>query len=194
MGSYQFYECLRCDREFRSQAAKEQHMRDSSRHNVCHLCGVRDYEYADDLDDHLKDDHHFCIKCDQIFYGDWLLEQHNVDVHNLCVTCGRRFTSPSNLNNVCRRVVDGKAGAVTHMDNSTRSSTRPRTSSAWDAIANLQPTRPWCCTSKLERAHLESTARSSMTSHPTVASTRTIAVMIQSTITNVLVARLPFGI
>ncbi|EEU36720.1 uncharacterized protein NECHADRAFT_51843 [Fusarium vanettenii 77-13-4] len=99
MGSQQFYECVRCDRDFRSLAAKEQHLRDSSRHNICQLCGVRDYEDADDLDDHLEDDHHFCTGCRQIFSSNWLLQQHNVDVHNLCVTCGRYFTSPSNLNN-----------------------------------------------------------------------------------------------
>ncbi|KAI8648646.1 hypothetical protein NCS57_01476300 [Fusarium keratoplasticum] len=99
MGSRQVHECLRCQRDFRSRAAKEQHIRDSSRHNVCHICRVRDYEEAYELDNHLEADHHFCVECGEQFHTAGLFEQHDIDVHNLCSICGRHFNSASNLNN-----------------------------------------------------------------------------------------------
>ncbi|RTE83471.1 hypothetical protein BHE90_001922 [Fusarium euwallaceae] len=99
MGPQQVYECRRCQRQFPSQAAREQHIRDSTRHNICHICRVRDYEDADDLHDHLEEEHHFCVDCNEQFSTAGLLKQHDIDVHYLCSTCGRRFKSASNLDN-----------------------------------------------------------------------------------------------
>ncbi|OQD76736.1 hypothetical protein PENANT_c122G03023 [Penicillium antarcticum] len=47
--------CTRCERGFSSTDARQQHIKDSPNHNICHHCSSPlDYATERELDDHLE--------------------------------------------------------------------------------------------------------------------------------------------
>ncbi|VUC33504.1 unnamed protein product [Clonostachys rosea] len=90
--------CQRCDRQFNSESALDQHIRDSPRHNICRACDD-DFEDRDDLEQHCEDYHDYCVNCRRFFDDDEDLQEHEISQHNMCVTCGKYFSSESNLRN-----------------------------------------------------------------------------------------------
>src|SRR4051812_47324508 len=92
--------CQRCQRSFVSGAARNQHIRDSPRHTVCHICH-QDCDAEAKLNQHLEVDHNCCVNCDQDFDNADDLVQHDIEVHHMCSTCGDYFKSASNRDNVC---------------------------------------------------------------------------------------------
>lgn len=94
--------CSRCQKSFPSFSAKQQHIRDSLNHNVCHACSFPpDYATEDDLDNHLEDEHNICTYCDRQFDTPSQLAQHDVAKHNMCMNCRQYFNTPANLSSVC---------------------------------------------------------------------------------------------
>ncbi|CAH0057943.1 unnamed protein product [Clonostachys solani] len=90
--------CDRCDRQFNSESALDQHIRDSPRHHVCYACDD-DFGDRDDLERHCEDCHFYCRDCGRFFDSAEDLEQHDILQHDMCITCGRYFSSESNLKN-----------------------------------------------------------------------------------------------
>ncbi|KAL4063896.1 hypothetical protein V8B97DRAFT_654122 [Scleroderma yunnanense] len=114
--------CDRCDRDFRSYHAYEQHIDNSARHNICDDCdidfaswtGLKEHwvqsprhsycQYCDchfddgsSLLDHYRDEHYYCEKCNRVFKNEYGLHEHNRQSHYYCESCKRVFQSPSNL-------------------------------------------------------------------------------------------------
>ncbi|KAI1032819.1 hypothetical protein LB504_006275 [Fusarium proliferatum] len=91
--------CGRCNKGFRSQHAKQQHVQDSENHHLCGYCpSPTDYETLEDLDAHLEEDHHICTTCNYRQFRDGhRLAQHDMDKHNICNMCRRRFQTAQNL-------------------------------------------------------------------------------------------------
>ncbi|KAJ4391094.1 hypothetical protein N0V93_004709 [Gnomoniopsis smithogilvyi] len=90
--------CRRCQKSFVSVRAKQQHIADSQDHHVCSKCPKHlDFEFEDELIEHLEDVHHFCVPCDRQFGAAEGLAQHDMAIHHRCRTCHRCFSSPSNL-------------------------------------------------------------------------------------------------
>ncbi|KAM0513749.1 hypothetical protein ACHAPE_007575 [Trichoderma viride] len=78
-------DCLRCDRSFKTQSARAQHMSDSSRHNICRECYyLEDFETAYELREHMIDEHNGCTQCSDTFESVGDLRQHLYDEHNMC--------------------------------------------------------------------------------------------------------------
>ena len=97
MASY----CPRCQKSFAFVSARQQHIRDSLNHHVCHICpSPPDYATEDELDEHLQDEHNICVTCDKQFNTPRQLVQHDVAKHNMCMTCRKYYTSPANRNSV----------------------------------------------------------------------------------------------
>lgn len=95
-------DCLRCDRSFKTQSARAQHISDSSRHNICRECYyLEDFETAYELREHMIYEHNGCTQCDDAFESERDLRQHLYDEHNMCSVCNQCFSSPSNLKYVC---------------------------------------------------------------------------------------------
>ncbi|KAG5763886.1 hypothetical protein H9Q72_008016 [Fusarium xylarioides] len=92
--------CWRCERHFPHRRAKQQHIENSPRHHICSQCYYQtDFHSQVELNDHLIEDHHACLPCDEYFSDEEDLLEHDVDVHDKCRTCGRFFNSRSNLIN-----------------------------------------------------------------------------------------------
>lgn len=95
-------DCLRCDRSFKTQSARAQHISDSSRHNICRECYyLEDFETPYELREHMIDEHNGCTQCNDTFESARDLRQHLYDEHNMCSVCKQCFSSPSNLKYVC---------------------------------------------------------------------------------------------
>ncbi|KAG8667800.1 hypothetical protein FPOAC1_012639 [Fusarium poae] len=91
------FRCFRCNKNFRSHSAKQQHIRDSAHHYLCHICPL-DYGTQNDLNNHLENEHHICTTCDlRQFRTARQLQQHDVDKHNMCIICGKYYGTPQNL-------------------------------------------------------------------------------------------------
>ena len=94
--------CTRCQKSFCSSEARQQHIRDSPNHNVCHHCfSPPDYATEDESDDHLEEVHYICIPCDKQFEASSQLTQHDVAKHHMCMTCRRYFNNSKNRSSVC---------------------------------------------------------------------------------------------
>ncbi|CAP79196.1 Pc06g02030 [Penicillium rubens Wisconsin 54-1255] len=95
MASY----CPRCQKSFTFVSARQQHIRDSLNHHVCHIYpSPPNYATEDELDEHLQDEHNICVTCDKQFNTPRQLVQHDVAKHNMCMTCRKYYTSPANRN------------------------------------------------------------------------------------------------
>lgn len=93
--------CNRCAKTFDSLPAKQQHVKDSRNHHLCHVCSSpHDYATEDELDEHLESQHYICVPCDKQFRRSDDLERHDIAKHNLCAKCQRYFDSPANLKSV----------------------------------------------------------------------------------------------
>lgn len=91
-------DCSRCDRSFRTQSARAQHISNSSHHNICDECYyVVDFETAYELREHMIDEHNGCPQCHDTFDSEEDLQEHLYDEHNMCSVCNQCFSSPSNL-------------------------------------------------------------------------------------------------
>ncbi|KAH7187779.1 hypothetical protein DER44DRAFT_680191 [Fusarium oxysporum] len=93
------FRCIRCNKGFRSASAREQHIRDSADHYICHICPEPfDYETQNELNDHLETEHHICTYCDRPpFRTSKQLDQHDVDKHNMCIVCRKYYRTIQNL-------------------------------------------------------------------------------------------------
>ncbi|KAI0633176.1 hypothetical protein C8Q77DRAFT_1059001 [Trametes polyzona] len=121
--------CARCERNFVSERALEQHKDDSSRHHICHECN-KDFasstaltqhytqsprhpfckdcdELFDDWDElyeHYDEEHYYCDLCNMLFRSESRLHEHRREEHEerYCTVCKRMFKHPSNLESHCR--------------------------------------------------------------------------------------------
>ncbi|KAL4947492.1 hypothetical protein BDW69DRAFT_204329 [Aspergillus filifer] len=90
--------CERCRRVFVSVDDKDKHLQDSNRHNIFSACSQpRDFENAEELQDHSVEIHHFCPDCD-IYHGSAReLRGHDLTQHYICLICDDRFQNANNL-------------------------------------------------------------------------------------------------
>ena len=58
--------CDRCERQFTSNRALEQHEEDSNAHWLCHDCGL-DFASFYDRQEHHIHNHYYCKECDRLF-------------------------------------------------------------------------------------------------------------------------------
>ncbi|KAG8674272.1 hypothetical protein FPOAC1_000236 [Fusarium poae] len=81
---------------------------------------------------HLEESHNACLECNELFYDEEDLIQHDVEVHNRCPTCQRFFDSPSNLINhekvhleknmkclACPRMFISNSAMMLHLEHGT---------------------------------------------------------------------------
>ncbi|RHZ47654.1 ankyrin repeat protein [Aspergillus thermomutatus] len=89
--------CGRCERVFVSEASKRDHLRNSHRHHICHLCEFEvDFPSQRDLEDHLDEQHCLCEPCRRYFPSAYELGQHDIQCHNWCNICDRYFSNENN--------------------------------------------------------------------------------------------------
>ncbi|KAI0107137.1 heterokaryon incompatibility protein-domain-containing protein [Nemania sp. FL0031] len=92
------YFCARCQRDFGSSRAKQQHIMDSPNHHVCFECvPERDFSAQGSLEKHRVDAHNLCTKCRLVFQTPGWLRQHKVLVHQVCGGCRRYFDTSEEL-------------------------------------------------------------------------------------------------
>ncbi|KAI9830309.1 MAG: hypothetical protein M1826_004920 [Phylliscum demangeonii] len=132
--------CDRCRRWFRSARGKQQHERDSSRHNCCPVCSL-DHWTRGDLLQHYRDTGHriVCSGCYNGAGANWEPDSQGYRDHlvrqNVCRTCERHFDSPSNLQHHemvhlepsircfgCTRTFTTLGGMIIHLEANTCSS------------------------------------------------------------------------
>ncbi|ROT35160.1 hypothetical protein SODALDRAFT_395054, partial [Sodiomyces alkalinus F11] len=107
--------CERCRRFFSYPQAKQQHIVDSPRHNICHFCSDKpDFHSDEDLTEHLVEEHNMCDICERMFSQPLAMKPtcDTLDIQRLtlhvsqhrkthaaknteCYGCDRRFTSRS---------------------------------------------------------------------------------------------------
>ncbi|KAJ3498653.1 hypothetical protein NLJ89_g10191 [Agrocybe chaxingu] len=118
--------CDRCDRYFNHWGAYDQHIANSSAHNVCDDCdidfetwmGLREhwvqsprhnycqycnepFGYKHELIEHYEDNHYYCSSCNRVFTNEHGLKEHyrQSDRHYYCPSCDRFFDSANSLKN-----------------------------------------------------------------------------------------------
>jgi hypothetical protein len=118
--------CDRCQKDFPSFRARQQHIADSPHHHVCYNCDDEpDFDDEDDLDEHLQSEHHICLHCDDrpdfddeddldehlqsehriclycddepYFDDDEALHEHLENEHDICVQCDQKFSDSTEL-------------------------------------------------------------------------------------------------
>lgn len=82
--------CDRCDRSFRSRHALQQHLDNSSNHNICDDCD-KDFETDWALTQHYIQSpyHHYCQHCDEDFDDEDELDDHLEEEHWYCRDCDK---------------------------------------------------------------------------------------------------------
>ncbi|KAF7300122.1 Zinc finger protein [Mycena kentingensis (nom. inval.)] len=118
--------CDRCDRNFTTPAARNQHDSNSSMHWICDSCNLdfaswlgrkehyvqspahhycqycdQHFSYSYDLENHFQSQHDYCSQCRRVFKNDIGLHEHyrqSSTQHHYCVSCRRLFGSANNLN------------------------------------------------------------------------------------------------
>ncbi|EUC57773.1 C2H2 type zinc-finger protein [Rhizoctonia solani AG-3 Rhs1AP] len=81
--------CERCNRGFGSDYAYAAHQRDSPRHYVCFPCNI-DFPTYERLNQHFRKSSrhpHYCSFCDEDFYDDYDLSEHDEQCHEYCNSC-----------------------------------------------------------------------------------------------------------
>ena len=93
--------CARCNRDFNSAAALNDHLRDSSRHHICPICGPsHDFVDAEDLEEHQDENHFSCDVCNILCDQQSDLKTHLISKHHGCRACLRSFDSSNSLKHV----------------------------------------------------------------------------------------------
>ncbi|GAA5960358.1 hypothetical protein JCM3765_007484 [Sporobolomyces pararoseus] len=89
---YNSWDCDDCDRDFNSEAALFQHLRDSNNHAWCQDCNLEFDSYSE-LQAHYadSDEHSYCGFCESHFDDDDDLDEHKYAEHGLCDVCSRWF-------------------------------------------------------------------------------------------------------
>lgn len=94
------WSCSRCDRNFSSHHALEQHLEDSPRHHFCRDCN-RNFTTKTALTHHWRDSskHSYCEDCDELFDDDDELEEHwfKSSSHFYCQECDEHFDDDDEL-------------------------------------------------------------------------------------------------
>ena len=97
--TFQFIECPMCNKYFKRISARNQHVREVHKVNKikCPECD-RIYRSCRSLDRHRKYVHYKtkvnieeCMKCKNVFYTKWELEEHKKKRHPTCENCGISF-------------------------------------------------------------------------------------------------------
>jgi hypothetical protein len=91
--------CVRCQRLFSSNAARDAHRRNSTRHNICRHC-QHDFTTSEDCNSHLMEYYFQCLRCSrwEMHYDD--LIEHMKEAHSYCPPCNRFFENQNNLRQV----------------------------------------------------------------------------------------------
>ena len=98
--------CRRCDRTFKNDSSKRQHLENSRRHNQCDICSYDGPEW-DSLLEHYNQTGHqvVCWGCDDGEGLPWDPNSHaylrHLERHNVCEECHGHFETQNNLNQVC---------------------------------------------------------------------------------------------
>lgn len=85
--------CGRCKRLFVHITAKHNHITNSSRHWVCHICDI-DLEDEDSLESHLSGKHSYCYDCGTVASD---FRQHRAQYHHECSVCEDQFQDANAL-------------------------------------------------------------------------------------------------
>ncbi|KIJ66503.1 hypothetical protein HYDPIDRAFT_109547 [Hydnomerulius pinastri MD-312] len=88
--------CDDCDRDFPTWLGLKEHYVQSPRHHYCQQCNDL-YPSHDSLITHYYNQHDYCGSCNKVFKNEHGLHEHNRQSHHYCVSCKRLFQSESNL-------------------------------------------------------------------------------------------------